>query len=277
MGFCCLAAVFSGITAMTIRTWIKHEERPQVLGDKTKHLLACTDEHRPDFQGYLGHHIRESYLSPERMQEILEENGLARLVAQVRRKFPRKQETKIGEFGEIVSRVILEDIFRLQVPVIKIRYKTHRDIPVHGMDIVAFWFSDDDRDDVLYLIEVKTATSNSYCRSSQNKIRKKLSVLDVEQILDELNDILDWLPKQNDDGMPNHERNRVLAFYNRYEQDETGEIKLAPFLVQEQAYWSERNIAKLMEAAFDYPANIVVVKLRELRQLIDEVYHRGEL
>jgi hypothetical protein len=146
---------------MTIQTWIKHEESSQVLGDKTKHLLACTDEHRPDFQDFLGRHIRESYLSPERMQEILEENGLARLAAQVRRKFPRKQETKIGEFGEIVSRVILEDIFRLRVPVIKIRYKTHRDIPVHGMDIVAFRFGDDDQDNVLYLIEVKTATSVS--------------------------------------------------------------------------------------------------------------------
>lgn len=262
---------------MTIRRWISHERTPEVLGQKTKHLLVCADEHQSDFHGFLGCHIRESYLSPERMQEILKENGLARLAIQVRRKLPRKQETRVGEFGEIVSRVILEDIFGLRVPVIKIRYKTHRDIPVHGMDIVAFRFGDNDRDDVLYLIEVKTATSSSYCRSSQNVIKKKLSVLDMEQILDELNQILDWLPKLKDDGTPNRERNRVLAFYNRYEQDETGEIKLAPFLVQERAYWSERNITELVEAAFDHPTNIVVVKLRELRQLIDEIYRRGEL
>ena len=90
----------------------------------------------------LARELRRNYLEPDELAGLLDSLG-AGIVAQHLRdhKFPSQTIQRHGDFGEALTGAIFRHDRRYCVPIMKLRYKQRRNLPLPGADVLAFRFS----------------------------------------------------------------------------------------------------------------------------------------
>ena len=105
--------------------------------------------------------------------------GLPRIAAALTSHMPRTQILKKSEFGEVVATLIVERIIGRQVPVYKHPHKTSPNMPVFGVDVIAFAHRElgGERQLIVYLYQVKTSEAADRPPTVSYELKKEFTNL----------------------------------------------------------------------------------------------------
>jgi len=65
---------------------------------------------------------------------------------------------RLGEFGECLALLLIKHRAGAKVPVLRLRFKEHRNFPMRGTDVVCYSLGKARKDDLLIAAEVKART-----------------------------------------------------------------------------------------------------------------------
>ena len=146
--------------ALNLREWLEVEE----LGDFTFNA-ECWTERECDQDALidaLGREITTNYADRAWLERRLACMGYERLAAHVRATVLLSAgNTRTGDFGEIVSTLMLRRHKGFFVPLLRLRYKDSPGGTQRLLDIVAFKFRDPPDRTVIAISEVKTRTNSA--------------------------------------------------------------------------------------------------------------------
>jgi hypothetical protein len=256
---------------VTIRNWVR--QGPIDLGsedDNYSYLLDFTPTNELDWKAakrFLADRISRSYLSLETLHDSLERFGMATLVERVRKASPTSTARQKSEFGEIVCQLVFAGVYSLIVPV-KHRYKDSPNVPVHGVDVIAFRFdpSDSVGEDTLYLAEVKTSGAKQNPPSVAYELRDDLKALSLSDISSDLQYVLENMKDELTDWYE-----RIVEFHDPYELHKR-RMRLCPFVVRDRSFWKPVDIKCIIDELYDYPVSLTVVTFDNLDDLALEIY-----
>lgn len=131
-----------------------------------KYDLEIDHERSTDFCAYTAEALRVAYVDPQYLASVLDREGFAGVRKLLEERFPSPDNpfsVRTGDFGEVIGHVVLEDIFGLTIPVLKLRFKINWEKAAFGVDIVAFRLDEHqpERDAVVFA-EVKTSKDKDY-------------------------------------------------------------------------------------------------------------------
>lgn len=219
---------------------------------------------------YLGGKVLESYLPEDIFQMELQRVGNENIPQVIRNEhLPSSPTTKRGEFGEILTHLILVDVYGYLVPIYKLHGKEHKDMPMRTTDVIAFKIHDKERArDRLFLCEVKVRTSadNDVAEEAYNKLSSEVTT----RISLGLTYIAKRLLQENNLGLL-AEINRFRDEYSNSEYEKHPEL----YLVFDTAIWRDSVIARL-DGHVDLPRfKCRAVLVKKLRELVNQVYENG--
>jgi Cap4 SAVED domain len=109
----------------------------------------------------LGRELRRNYVEPDELAALLEKLGAAVVAQHLRdHKLPSETNQRHGDFGEVLAAAIFRHSRRYCVPILKLRYKQRRNLPLPGADVLAFRFSGPRP--VVAVTEVKTRSNRQH-------------------------------------------------------------------------------------------------------------------
>lgn len=201
------------------------------------------------------------------MLRDLEQYGYVTLSHRLGTALPISQDRQESDFAELLCQVTLEDIVGLEVPFPKHCLKTHPDVPIHGIDVVAFRFDTNDnvQADVLYLAQAKATSGASDPSRAARELCSEYESLTLDDITKELRIIVDHVGEQH----PRYAR--IADFFDPYGL-ESKEVRLAPFIAQEEDLWAIGNVRSIRTRTFGRPLSLVVFLLPGLEHMVAAVF-----
>lgn len=157
-----------------------HEDKPEIKAKKpyshveTIHAtLKCKtvyfnmDEDATDeFIRFAGSALREAFIDNDYILTIFRREGFDGVAKIFQERFEKDKYdfgVEMGDFGEVVAHIILQDHFEYCIPIMKIRYKTNWKKSSFGVDIVSFNLCDQDPSkDTVIFSEVKASKTKAY-------------------------------------------------------------------------------------------------------------------
>jgi len=121
------------------------------------------DDH--EFFEFLRERVKDSYVDARYLAKVLKNEGFPGVAQLLEDTFPSEKAqfgVRTGEFGEVVTEILFEDVFDLLIPVKKLRYKTNRDKASFGIDVIAFKLADNEADDEIVFSEIKASKNKTY-------------------------------------------------------------------------------------------------------------------
>jgi len=199
------------------------------------------------------------------LEDAAESLGWTRIKEMVRNKAAKGFRLQRGDFGEIITNAILEEIFGYLIPIPKLRYRIDSDQSLPGTDSIAVKWDGTSITEVCY-VETKT-------RSSSNSV---VAVEGYKQLV-------------SDFGKPSCEmtefvlarlrdtNNKLFAPFLTYMKDRRQNTDLESLslgLVWEVKTWSERCLLNLENTMNSSVPKLVVllVRLAGLKELVKVTY-----
>ncbi|MBM7855041.1 hypothetical protein JOC37_001424 [Desulfohalotomaculum tongense] len=122
-----------------IHHWVDTLSKEEFI--KFKHyLLSELPGSRSKIAKPLAEHIWEHYHDRKLLTKSLEELGYCTLAEVYRDKRPKKRDTRMGNFGEIVTSAYMEQQLGYQVPIYRLRYNPNPEQSMKGDDVIGFKF-----------------------------------------------------------------------------------------------------------------------------------------
>jgi hypothetical protein len=140
------------------------------LADSTASTAYTRFHHRPVLEradsrarikGPLAEAIVDHHVAPEAVAGVLERRGYAKANEFLTRRLPADARTRTGNFGEVLASEHLRQRYGYEMPVFKLRYCEHPNMPMRGEDLVAFRLDDHRTVIGLCVGEAKTAQAFS--------------------------------------------------------------------------------------------------------------------
>lgn len=120
------------------------------------HRLAEVSGSRTAVLPHISAAVLEHHFHERRVADQLAALGHAKAAAFFASEMPRPDRTRKGNFGEVIASEHLVQRHGYKMPVLKLRYRDHRDMPMRGEDMIAFEVDEDDRITRLIVGEAKT-------------------------------------------------------------------------------------------------------------------------
>lgn len=172
-----------------------------------------------------------------------------------------------GDWGEVISDLVLRDIRNLTTSLIKLRYKLNRRKVTFGIDV--FGIESDNAEVIaVYICEVKTRIT--YDKEVGRKAVESLRIHDTNAIVD----ISEFMAEIhfNAGDMDMADRYDAIAYRAATPTEPAIPIKQEIFLLCEKNLWKEEILQKLQsmdEPPTDFTVNVVLV------QNLDEIYRNS--
>ena len=150
-------------------SWCDESEK-EVSG----HLLTVlrTDDDRKDIGvKAVADELPQHYVSDDRYADILKKLGKPAAARYLEEKLPRTEQIRSGDLGEILATSYIEQETDWDQTVKKLRWKDHREMPMHGDDLLAVGFWGDG-------IQFLKGESKSRKRLSRISLREAREALD---------------------------------------------------------------------------------------------------
>ncbi len=115
--------------------------------------------------------ILDHYIAHEEIARLLAELECSQVAELIRTLLPQKRNIKSGELGEILAAEFIEEQLDFKVPVKKLRYKDHRDMPMRGVDVIAVAY---DKKNQIKLLKGEAKSARNLTNVTVKKARKAL-------------------------------------------------------------------------------------------------------
>lgn len=117
------------------RQWCRSKKN--VNGNKVLRYLTERKSGRSIVLRQLSDRARDHYISNKEITEYVDALGFPKAAESVRELLPKTPRERSGELGEILAAEFVEEKLGYDVPVKKLRYKDHRNMPMRGDDMIA--------------------------------------------------------------------------------------------------------------------------------------------
>ncbi len=212
----------------------------------------------------LGREIVDSYVDRLYLERRLRTLGYERLADHVREHIlPPPGTTRTGDFGEIVSTLVLRRHRGFQVPVLRLRYKDSPGGTQRLIDVVAFKFRKPPAQTVIAVSEVKTRTGSA----------PGIGKTAVEQLRDSLDDLplsLTFIERRLTEEGKHFLADLVLELLDA---DAQYDVEEKVFVVTDKAAIHPDTLTRIEDAALGTPAlTAALVLIDDLAGMIGSAY-----
>lgn len=269
-----------------IKTWL--QRHPRDINSYSFRVVDITESVQVDelIKDYLGQETLQQYRSFEFLKNKYQDESPDELVKYLRNyvfssSYDRiTKNVKTGDFGEILSTLIIEQFKNLKVPISKLRYKFNKDRSVFCTDLISHNLGDTIQDITYY--EVKTRTSYS----KQIGVKAYEGLLKDEQKPTEF--IADFLDRLYFDKAETLEKagstEEAKIFYAISKQ--YGDIVKNPenynrgfeiIIIMEASIFKEDILTELDTLSISLsPLEVTIILVNELRDLVGETFEKAE-
>lgn len=115
--------------------------------------------------------VPENYISQDRIVRILNRLGKHAASKALKEKLPTKNKSRSGDLGEILAASYITEMTEFRVPIKRLQWKDHREMPVRGEDIIAIKFNDSDQ---LEFLKTEAKSNKKLSNSTISKARETL-------------------------------------------------------------------------------------------------------
>ena len=89
--------------------------------------------------------IPENYINKDYLADIFNRWGKEAVAAKLREKLPDSQGGRSGDIGEILAAAYINEMTKFSVPIRRLWWKDHQNMPVRGEDVIAIRVTDSGR------------------------------------------------------------------------------------------------------------------------------------
>jgi len=178
---------------------------------------------------------------------------------------PAQWTNKLGDFGEMLSGILLEEFHNLQLPVRKLRYKISSGQTLPSTDIVAFKINDEEHIEEVHFVEVKARNSkDSYMALEAYSQLQEAYHSNLPPIL---HFIAQRLIEQNSPLAP-----KFMRYLGaRVDSSELDRFHIC--LICDQEHWAESILSNLDQIEIDiHPMTVHGVVIGDLKGLVDTLF-----
>lgn len=212
----------------------------------------------------LGREILTSYAERSYLDRRLRKLGYDRLAEHVRRRIlPPPGNTRTGDFGEVVSTVVLRRYKGFHVPVLRLRYKDAPGGTQRLIDVVAFKFRDAPDRTVIRVSEVKTRTGAAVgiAATAAKQLRESVDDLPLS---------LTFIERRLGEAGKHFLADRVLGLLA---EDADYDLQEHVFVVTDEGKVHEETLKRIDDDGLGAPGlTASLVLLSDLAELITTVY-----
>ena len=142
---------------LSIAEWA--QEKTENVGSHTLSLLTVDDD-----QIAVGHQksaavLSDHYVSEQRLSRAFETLGKSGVANLLREKLPQTKRIRSGDFGEILATEYINERTDYDAPIKRLRWKTKRDMPMLGDDVIGLSVGRDGAPLLLLKTEAKSRAS----------------------------------------------------------------------------------------------------------------------
>lgn len=208
----------------------------------------------------MGEALREAYVDPEYLAAILQREGFDGTAKLLEERFPSTENklaanVRIGDFGEVITQAVFKDLYDLQIPVIKIRYKTNWDKAAFGVDVIAFRLNDTDpTGDSIVFAEVKASSQKSYGVRDVFEEVEDLATEGQSETRQKMRNAVRFVSERLFEQGQHELEQRIYRFLDCYTNPEFVEA-FVPFLVRDKRTWGEDALEGITLNSLD-PDNV---------------------
>lgn len=120
---------------LSFEEWI--DEENEAVGAHALRLLSVADEKIDDARQRTIGVMPEHYASPEMIARTLDRLGKPAVANLLRTRLPTQKTKRSGDLGEILATEYIDERSDFSVPIKRLRWKDHREMPMRGDDIIA--------------------------------------------------------------------------------------------------------------------------------------------
>ncbi len=143
------------------KAWLVPAEATD-YGDGIRHLpVRERSSARKLVLDHLGRAIVDHHFNQKKVANHLKKLGYEATALELRMRLPKDHRTRMGNFGEVVASEHLVQAHGYHMPVLKLRYRDHKDLPMRGEDILALKLDADGRVLCLCIGEAKAVKAFS--------------------------------------------------------------------------------------------------------------------
>ena len=116
--------------------------------------------------------LPKHYIAPEAIADILNRLGKSATAQKLRDKIPEVKKIRSGDVGEVITTDYIEECTDFKVPIRKLRWRDHRNMPMRGDDVIGIHI--DRIDKTVRFLKAEAKSSNSLSRSVLSEARREL-------------------------------------------------------------------------------------------------------
>ena len=142
-----------------------------VEGSKTLFFLTERESGRDETLKDLYDRVLNHYISDAEIAAFVETLGFPQAAESIRELLPMNAIGRSGDLGEILATEFVEERLEFKVPVKKLRYKDHRDMPMRGDDLIAVAYDNKKR---LRILKGEAKSARSLSEATVARARERL-------------------------------------------------------------------------------------------------------
>lgn len=144
-----------------------------------QHSFKKIELKREEFQGLIDELIRilpDYYIDPLSIAGTLERLGKPAAAEKLRIKLPEVKKIRSGDIGEVITTDYIDEKTVYSVPIKKLRWKDHRNMPMRGDDVIGLLINQENQ-----TIKFLKAESKSNQKLSRDVLKKARKELDLDE------------------------------------------------------------------------------------------------
>lgn len=114
---------------------------------------------------------KNHYVNPEHMAERLKELGFEKTGKILQTSLPTSKKTRSGDLGEILGTEYIRQELQFDVPINRLRWKDHRELPLRGDDIIGIKMSKTKKPE---LLKAECKSAKTFSKSILKQAAEKL-------------------------------------------------------------------------------------------------------
>jgi hypothetical protein len=269
----------SGVRSRNIKRLLKSGSgkrcRHQTIGCE-KYDLEIELARSAEFCAYAGEALLEAYVDPQYLASVLQREGFSGGQKLLEERFPPTDApfgVRIGDFGEVVGHMVLEDFFGFTIPVMKLRFKTNWDRAAFGIDIIAFRLDDQDpHKDTVAFAEVKTSKQRD---TGVVEVFREIASLAAEgqsEARNKMRNAVRFVSERLFEQGQHELEQRIYRFLDCYTNPHHVE-GFFPFLVRDASTWADEALDSVEQKTVAAPRVVLcVVMIGDLEETVQAAY-----
>lgn len=154
----------------------KSDEEIENSGRNTFRILELKPDEFDSFVSTVIDFLPTLYVDPSSIADTLERLGKQAAANKLRIKIPEAKKVRSGDIGELLATDYIEECTDYSVPIMKLRWRDHRNMPMRGDDVIGVWLNQADQ--TIRFLKAEAKGNKSLSRDVLQKARAELDLDD---------------------------------------------------------------------------------------------------